>query len=78
MFTSGQALRLFSIQRVLIRHGLDELVFAMRIFRPARFLERLLPWNWISKSRGPQAERVRLVLEELGPIFVKFGQILFK
>jgi len=76
MFTSGQALRLFSIQRVLIRHGLDELVFAMRIFRPARFLERLLPWNWISKSRGPQAERVRLVLEELGPIFVKFGQIL--
>ena len=76
MFTSGQALRLLGIQRVLIRHGLDHLVFAMRIFRPIRFIERLLPWNWFNKERGPQAERVRLVLEELGPIFVKFGQIL--
>jgi ubiquinone biosynthesis protein len=76
MFTSGQALRLLGIQRVLIRHGLDNLVFAMRIFRPVRFIERLLPWNWFSKDKGPRAERVRLVLEELGPIFVKFGQIL--
>ncbi len=76
MFTSGQALRLLGIQRVLIRHGLDHLVFAMRIFRPVRFIERLLPWNWFKRERGPQAERVRLVLEELGPIFVKFGQIL--
>jgi ubiquinone biosynthesis protein len=76
MFTSGQALRLLGIQRVLIRHGLDRLVFAMRIFRPVRFIERLLPWNWFNKERGPQAVRVRLVLEELGPIFVKFGQIL--
>lgn len=76
MLTSGQALRVLFIQRVLIRHGLDELVFAMRLFRPIRFLERLLPWNWFPKKREPQAERVRLVLEELGPIFVKFGQIL--
>ena len=76
MLTSNQAIRLLSIQRVLIRHGLDELVFAMHIFRSFRFLERMLPWNWWKKSRGPQAERVRLVLEELGPIFIKFGQIL--
>jgi ubiquinone biosynthesis protein len=76
MFTSGQALRLLGIQRVLIRHGLDRLVFAMRIFRSVRFIERLLPWNWFKRERGSQAERVRLVLEELGPIFVKFGQIL--
>jgi ubiquinone biosynthesis protein len=76
MFTSGQALRLLGIQRVLIRHGLDHLVFAMRIFRPVRFIERLLPWNWFSKDKGARSERVRLALEELGPIFVKFGQIL--
>jgi ubiquinone biosynthesis protein len=76
MFTSSQAIRLLGIQHVLIRHGLDELVFAMHIFRPVRFIERLLPWNWNNRVRGPQAERVRLVLEELGPIFVKFGQIL--
>ncbi len=63
MFTSGQALRLLTIQRILIRHGLDELVFAMHIFRSVRFIERLLPWNWSSRVREPQAERVRLVLE---------------
>ncbi len=77
MLTFAQARRLLGIQRVLIRHGLDELIFAMHIFRPVRFIERLLPWNWRNnKTRGPHAERVRCALEELGPIFVKFGQIL--
>lgn len=59
-----------------MRHGLDELVFAMHIFRSVRFVERLLPWNWWRRERGSNAERLRLALEELGPIFVKFGQIL--
>jgi len=76
MLTFEQARRMLSIQRVLIRHGLDELVFALHIFRPVRFLEKILPWNWVGQSRGPKAERVRFALEELGPIFVKFGQIL--
>lgn len=76
MLTLDQARRLLTIQRVLIRHGLDELVFAMHIFRPVRFIERMLPWNWWNKNNGPHAERVRFALEELGPIFVKFGQIL--
>ena len=76
MLTLGQTKRLLGIQRVLIRHGLDELVFAMRIFRSVRFIERMLPWNWWRRNKGPNAERVRLALEELGPIFVKFGQIL--
>lgn len=76
MLTLNQALRLLSIQRVLVRHGLDELVLAMHILRPVRFVERLLPWNWWSKNKGSKAEGLRLALEELGPIFVKFGQIL--
>lgn len=76
MITPGQVLRLVTIQHVLIRHGLDELVLDMHLLRPVRFIQYLLPWNWVRHERGPRGERVRRVLEELGPIYVKFGQLL--
>lgn len=77
MLNPGHIIRLLYIQRILIRHGLDELVLAMHLFRPVRFIARLLPWNWFRRPHeGTRAERVRRVLEELGPIFIKFGQIL--
>ncbi len=72
----GQILRLLHINRILIKHGLDEIVFATHLFRPVRFVLYLLPWNWFRRTRAPRAERLRLALEELGPLFVKFGQIL--
>ena len=79
MFSIGQILRLLAIQRVLLKHGLDELVFAMHLFRPLRWLQRLLPWNWFGRAGGsgePRGVRLRSVLEDLGPIYVKFGQLL--
>ncbi len=77
MLGPTQIIRLLHIQRVLVRHGLDELVFAMHLFRPLRFMGQLLPWNWFRRRHaGTTGERVRRVLEELGPIFIKFGQIL--
>jgi len=72
----AQGLRLMHINVVLVRHGLDEVVLAAHLFRPVRFILYCLPWNWV---RGPQPERgvrIRRALEDLGPIFVKFGQIL--
>ena len=77
MLSPTQIIRLLHIQRVLVRHGLDEIVFAMHLFRPLRFMSRLFPWSWFKRTHaGTTGERVRKVLEELGPIFVKFGQIL--
>ena len=76
MITPGQIFRVFSIQRVLIKHGVDELFFTIPLLVPVRFLLYLLPWNWFRKEHGPRGERIRLALEELGPIFVKLGQIL--
>jgi ubiquinone biosynthesis protein len=64
------------INFVLARHGLDEIILATHLFRPFRFLYYLAPWTWIPRKRGPRAVRIRLALEELGPIYVKFGQIL--
>ncbi len=65
-------LRLMTIQRVLVRHGLDEIITATHILRPLRFFFYLFPRR--SDRTAPLGERIRLALEELGPIFVKFGQ----
>lgn len=76
MISVGQLLRLLGIQRVLIRHGLDEIILATHLFRPVRFLLYLLPWNWTRRHRESRAKRLLHVLEDLGPVFVKFGQFL--
>jgi ubiquinone biosynthesis protein len=69
------AARLLEIHRVLVRHGLDDFVRATHLYRPFRFLFYLSPWTWFQRSAGAtRGERLRLALEELGPIFVKFGQ----
>ncbi len=66
------ARRILGIQRVLIKYGLDDVITATHFLRPLRFLFYLLPRR--RDSSAPLGERIRLALEELGPIFVKFGQ----
>ena len=68
-------LRLLEIQRVLLRHGLDDYVRATHLYRPLRFLLYLSPGVWFARRRAAsRGARLRTALEELGPIFVKFGQ----
>ncbi len=76
MISLSQAARLLYITRVFVRHDLDEFVSAVHLFRPYRYLLRLLPWRWLPRTRRPRGQRLREALEELGPIFVKFGQVL--
>ncbi|HEX2603591.1 MAG TPA: ubiquinone biosynthesis regulatory protein kinase UbiB [Oxalicibacterium sp.] len=67
-------LRVLKIARVAIRYGLDDIAMSgLPIPRTTRLLNRLLFWRDISAPRG---ERLRRALEDLGPIFVKFGQVL--
>jgi ubiquinone biosynthesis protein len=69
--------RLLHIQRALVRHGLDDFIRATHLYRPFRFLFYLSPWTWFQRSAGiNRGQRLRLALEELGPIFIKFGQAL--
>ena len=72
----GLLWRLLQINIVLLRHGLDEILFATRWFRPFRFLRLFMPWRWLRRRQQSRAVRIRLALEDLGPIFVKFGQII--
>ena len=60
----------------MIKHGLDEIIFATKYLKPVRYLFYLFPWNWVKRDYGPRGNRLRLAIEDLGPIYVKFGQIL--
>ena len=67
--------RLLQIQRVLLKYGLHDFVRATHLYAPLRFLFYLSPDTWLNPQRNATpAVRLRLALEELGPIFVKFGQ----
>jgi ubiquinone biosynthesis protein len=67
--------RLLVIQRVLVRHGLDALISEAHLFRPLRFVFLLSPWTWGQRRSGkPRGVRIREALQELGPVYVKFGQ----
>ncbi|MEC9341477.1 MAG: AarF/UbiB family protein, partial [Pseudomonadota bacterium] len=76
MITPTDLLRLGRIALVLIGEGVDELLLADASRPTVRLFFRLLPWNWVPRRRAPRGVRLRRSLERLGPIFVKFGQIL--
>ncbi len=71
-----QLIRLIHINYILARNGLDNVVVSLRIFAPIRFIVYLNPWNWFRKEHLTRGQALRKTLEELGPIFIKFGQAL--
>ncbi len=67
-------LRFFKIVCVALRYGLDDFATAgFSASRTAKLLKALLFWR---DTTAPRGERLRQALEDLGPIFVKFGQVL--
>lgn len=75
MHTVQKTIRVMRINFILMRHNLGEIVTQIHIFRPLRFFTYLNPYHWMPNKK-PRGERLRLALQELGPIFVKFGQML--
>ncbi len=66
--------RLIKIFYVVLRFGLDEFLLA---HERTRFLHLPLKlFLFLRNTSEPRAVRLRLALENLGPIFVKFGQLL--
>ena len=66
--------RMLAIQRVLVKYGLDDIIKETHLLRPLRYFFYLAPRR--RDRSAPIGERIRLALEELGPIFVKFGQAI--
>ncbi|WP_377001181.1 ubiquinone biosynthesis regulatory protein kinase UbiB [Bordetella pertussis] len=67
-------LRLLRILLVSLRYGLDELVLSSLNHPLATCLLRIMRLG--TRPRGGGGARLRMALESLGPIFVKFGQVL--
>src|SRR5690606_32761597 len=70
--------RLFRILLVVIRYRLDDIILDLPMPWWLRATSYLLPWRWLPRRRSTlsRGARLPLALEGLGPIFIKFGQIL--
>jgi len=62
---------------VLIKHGFGDLVSETNLAKYIDLGKKFIPWKKDKKTESlSRWERVRKVLEELGPTFIKFGQIM--
>ncbi|MEN5018695.1 ubiquinone biosynthesis regulatory protein kinase UbiB [Erwinia sp. Eh17-17] len=74
--TFGELRRLYLIIRVFLSYGLDELIPVMRLTLPLRLGRKCLFWMPNRHKDRPLGERLRLALEQLGPVWIKFGQMM--
>jgi len=68
-------LRLLEVYRVVVRHRLDLLIPEQRRRLWLKLLVGINPKGWRAPE-APSGARLRYALEELGPVFIKFGQLL--
>lgn len=68
--------RIITIARIIGRYRIDEFVPHSQLPFALRCLLLLAPWHLFPQNKLSRGQRIRLALEELGPIFIKFGQIL--
>ncbi|MDR0218877.1 MAG: ubiquinone biosynthesis regulatory protein kinase UbiB [Enterobacteriaceae bacterium] len=74
--TPGEIRRLYFIIKVFLTYGLDELIPKIRLTWPLRFGRSFLFWLPNRHKDKPLGERLRLALQELGPVWIKLGQML--
>lgn len=67
--------RLLRINFILARYNIDEIILGTHWFYPLRFAVYFNPYYWTVGKKMARGERIRRALEDLGPIFVKAGQI---
>jgi ubiquinone biosynthesis protein len=68
-------LRILQATRVVLRYRLDEVLFYLPQVQPFGWIRYGLPWHWRQEKRL-LGMRLRLALEELGPVAIKLGQAL--
>jgi ubiquinone biosynthesis protein len=66
--------RFRAVVQALVKFGYVDIVEALHLWKPLRLGQRLLGTPAVTDVSKP--ERVRLLCEELGPTFIKFGQLL--
>ena len=83
-----QIARAYKIQQTLLKYGLDEFVTHSKLSKYIKLLKWLQPFNQAkftenkqnkdanSSQQSNRGERLFLAIQELGPVFIKFGQLL--
>jgi len=72
----SRAARLLKILRTVGRYRLDEFIDSEQLPGVPRLALRLAPWHLHQVPDMSRGVRLRRALEELGPVFIKFGQML--
>ena len=68
--------RVIQITRLFIKYDVDKMLVSCGSGK-CKFYFYMLPWNWFRKRRIDNIPlRIKMMLEELGPIFVKLGQVI--
>ncbi|MFA9489062.1 MULTISPECIES: ubiquinone biosynthesis regulatory protein kinase UbiB [unclassified Mannheimia] len=68
--------RFYHIIRTFLRYGIDEAIPNLPITRKIKLGRRALFWVKNQHSEKPYGVRLRLALQELGPVWIKLGQML--
>ena len=68
--------RLLRILWVFSRYRLDTFLRLLTLPAGIRFLLAIAPWRLFPQPEANRGERLRQAMEDLGPVFIKFGQIL--
>lgn len=68
--------RLIHIYYVILKHGVDKILWTDPQFHEFSRLIVFFPHRWLIEHEPPPPNAVREAFEELGPIFVKVGQLL--
>ncbi|WP_375321492.1 ubiquinone biosynthesis regulatory protein kinase UbiB [Aliivibrio logei] len=74
--TPSELKRLYHITKVQLEYGLDELLPDHALTQLPKRLRRGLFWIKNKYPEKPLGERLRLALQELGPVWIKFGQMM--
>ena len=74
--TPAEVKRLYRIIKVQLEYGLDELIPQHQLSKAPLLARKMLFWIRNQHSDKPLGERLRLALQELGPVWIKFGQMM--
>ena len=68
--------RIIYVLHIVGKNRLDQLVPSHWAFIPLKIFIRTLPSAWFKYPKTSKEDRLRLALVELGPVFIKLGQML--
>ncbi|MGR5178756.1 ubiquinone biosynthesis regulatory protein kinase UbiB [Vibrio parahaemolyticus] len=74
--TPSELKRLYHIVKVQLEYGLDELIPTHQLTKAPLLARKSLFWMQNQHPDKPLGERLRLALQELGPVWIKFGQMM--